>query len=173
MSTKLKLLGIDVGAIGNASGQNEAGLSFVYLNPQSQVYKRLVTSDDGRRLLGAALVGDCDDYDTLLQYYLNDLDLPDDVQAMIVPGAATATELSPAALPDSAFICGCHQGTKGAINAAIQGGCRTRKAVQDKTQASTGCGGCAGSVEALLQANERLADSDIGEDHEQPRRRAC
>ena len=49
----------------------EGSLSFVFSDGREACYKRLVTSADGRRLLGAVLVGDCSDYDTLLQYFLN------------------------------------------------------------------------------------------------------
>ncbi|WP_438883989.1 hypothetical protein, partial [Bacillus cereus group sp. Bc238] len=59
MSTKLKLLGVDVGSIGDAHGtQNPGARMFRYLDPLTQVYRKLVVSSDGKKLLGAMLVGD-------------------------------------------------------------------------------------------------------------------
>jgi nitrite reductase (NADH) large subunit len=45
----------------------------VFSDGRAACYKRLVTNADGSRLLGAVLVGDCSDYDTLLQYFLNEI----------------------------------------------------------------------------------------------------
>jgi nitrite reductase (NADH) large subunit len=87
MSTKLKLLGMDVGSIGDDHGRAEGSMSFVFSDEREEYYKRIVTSADGKQLLGAVLVGDCDNYDTLLQYYLNDIELPADPQCLIVPAA--------------------------------------------------------------------------------------
>ena len=49
------------------------------------VYKRIVVDADGKKLLGAVLVGDADDYGTLLQYRLNDMTLPEHPDALILP----------------------------------------------------------------------------------------
>ena len=58
MSTKLKLLGVDVGSIGDAHGnQNPGARMFRYLDPIKQEYRKLVVSSDGKKLLGAMLVG--------------------------------------------------------------------------------------------------------------------
>ncbi len=57
-------------------------------------------SADGKRLLGAVLVGDCADYDTLLQYFLNGIELPAAPETLILPAVAGgAPKLGPAALP--------------------------------------------------------------------------
>ncbi|MFT5121082.1 MAG: nitrite reductase (NADH) large subunit, partial [Psychrobacter glaciei] len=76
MSTKLKLMGVDVGSIGDAHGNSADSLSYLYQNPAEGIYKKLVTTPDNKRLLGAVLVGDTEDYNNLLQLYLNDIDLP-------------------------------------------------------------------------------------------------
>ena len=72
MSTKLKLLGVEVGSIGDAHGKTDGALSYVYTDPKLGNYKKLVVSANGKKLLGAVLVGDTSNYDTLLQYVLND-----------------------------------------------------------------------------------------------------
>ncbi len=151
MSTKLKLLGVDVGSIGDAHGRTAGSMSFVFSDQRENVYKRLVTSADGKLLLGAVLVGDCDDYDTLLQYYLNEIELPGDPQALILPNVGGGPiALGVAALPMTASICSCHNVTKGDIVAAIDGGCCTLGDVKSSTKASTGCGGCAAMLKNLV-----------------------
>ncbi len=76
MSAKLKLLGVDVGGIGDAHGRTPGARSYVYLNEQTGVYKRLVVSPDNQYLLGAVLVGDSSEYGQLLQLMLNQIKLP-------------------------------------------------------------------------------------------------
>ena len=151
MSTKLKLLGVDVGSIGDAHGRSEGSLSFVFSDGREACYKRLVTSADGERLLGAVLVGDCSDYDTLLQYFLNEIPLPADPQALILPTTTGAPLLGVGALPLTATICSCHNVTKGDIVACIDSGTVSLGAVKDATKASTGCGGCAAMLKNLLE----------------------
>ena len=150
MSTKLKLLGVDVGSIGDAHGRNEGAMSFIFSDQRENVYKRLVTSADGKSLLGAVLVGDCSEYDTLLQYHLNDIALPDDPQALILPNTGEPVGLGVAALPMTASICSCHNVSKANVVAAIDGGCCSFGEVKSATKASTGCGGCAAMLKNLV-----------------------
>ena len=70
MSAKLKLMGVDVGSIGDAKGKTPASRSYVYLDENVPVYKKLVVSSDNKKLLGAVLVGDTADYSNLLQLML-------------------------------------------------------------------------------------------------------
>ncbi|OYV17447.1 MAG: nitrite reductase (NAD(P)H) large subunit [Methylococcaceae bacterium NSP1-1] len=67
MSTKLKLMGVDVASIGDAHAKTQGALVYTYQNGASEVYKRLVVSQDKKQLLGAVLVGDASGYGTLLQ----------------------------------------------------------------------------------------------------------
>ena len=150
MSTKLKLLGVDVGSIGDAHGRSEGSLSFTFSDERDGYYKRLITSADGKLLLGAVLVGDCAEYDTLLQYHLNDIELPPEPQCLIVPSAGEQTMLGVGALPATATVCSCHNVTKGDIVASIDGGCCSLGDVKGQTKASTGCGGCAAMLKNLV-----------------------
>ena len=68
MSTKLKLMGVDVASIGDAHAQTQGALVYSYQDGAKEVYKRLVVSEDKKNLLGAVLVGDAAGYGTLLQY---------------------------------------------------------------------------------------------------------
>jgi len=162
MSTKLKLLGMDVGSIGDAHGRTENSLSFVFSNERDETYKRIVTSADGKTLLGAVLVGDCSNYDTLLQYYLNGITLPADPQCLIVPASTEQAVLGMGSLPARATICSCHNVTKGGIIAAIDAGCCSLVDVKSETKASTGCGGCAAMLKNLV--DDELAARGVSVD---------
>ncbi len=153
MSTKLKLLGVDVASIGDAHGRTPGCQSYVYNNEVAQVYKRLIVSSDGKKVVGAVLVGDVEAYGNLLQFMLNDMDLPDNPEALILPsvdGAGAALGVD--ALPDAATICSCYDVSKGAICCAVQDGATDMGAIKSVTQASTGCGGCAALVKQVMDS---------------------
>src|SRR5690554_2366193 len=155
MSTKLKLLGVDVGSIGDAHGQTPGTRNIRFHDEQAGHYRRMVISQDGKTLLGAILVGDNSHYDTLLQYALNGITLPKNPEALILPESEGGAPLLGAdALPDTASICSCHNVTKGDICCAIDAGCSDLGGVKAETKASTGCGGCA----ALLK---KVVDSEL------------
>lgn len=151
MSTKLKLLGVDVGAIGDAHGNRSPGArTFRYLDELKQEYRKLVVSGDGRKLLGAMLVGNNEAYDTLMQYYAGGLALPEDPAALIVPSSEGAPTLGADALPEGATICSCHNVTKGAICATLDAGATDLGAIKASTRASTGCGGCTALLKSVI-----------------------
>ncbi len=150
MSTRLKLLGVDVGSIGDAHGRTPGALSYVFSDERRELYKRIVTCPEGKTLLGAVLVGDCADYDTLLQYHLNGIELPPEPESLIAPAAGAAPQLGVAALPATATVCSCHNVTKGAIVEAIDQGCCSLAEVKGETRASTGCGGCGAMLKNLV-----------------------
>jgi len=154
MSTKLKLMGVEVGSIGDAHERTVGALSYTYLNQPEGVYKKLVVDSEQKYVLGAVLVGDTSDYDTLLQYALNNIELPEHPESLILPSSDAAPALGADALPDTASICSCLNVTKGDIVSAIEGGCCSVGDVKGETKASTGCGGCA----ALLK---NVVDSEL------------
>ncbi len=152
MSTKLKLLGVDVGSVGDTHGRTEGSIAYTFSDERNEVYKRLITTADSKKLLGAVLVGDCSDYDTFLQYYLNEIDLPPEPESLIIPQSdgTAPVGLGPAALPAAATICSCHNVSKGDIVQAIEGGCCSLGDVKSETAASTGCGGCAALLKSIV-----------------------
>ncbi len=153
MSAKLKLLGVEVGSIGDAHGRTPDSLSYVYQDDAAGVYKKIVVSGDGAKLLGAVLVGDTTDYGNLLQMKLNDMPLPTHPDTLILPAHAGAKPtLGVDALPDSAQICSCFDVTKGRIAEAVAAGCHTVAAIKAETKAGTGCGGCVPLITQVLNA---------------------
>ncbi|MBB67676.1 nitrite reductase (NAD(P)H) [Alteromonas sp. KS69] len=154
MSTKLKLMGVEVGSIGDAHERTTGAQSYTYFNQPEGVYKKLVVDESQQKVLGAVLVGDTSDYDTLLQYALNGIDLPENPETLILPSAGAAPALGADALPDTATICSCHNVAKSDIVSAIDEGCCSLSDVKSCTKASTGCGGCT----ALLK---NVVDSEL------------
>lgn len=153
MSAKLKLLGVDVGGIGDAHGRTPGARSYMWLDEQKHIYKRLIVSEDNRTLLGAVLVGDTSDYGNLLQLALNNIALPDNPEGLILPaGSGEKPVLGVDSLPDSAQICSCFDVSKGDIVNAVQGGCHTVAMLKSETRAGTGCGGCIPLITQVLNA---------------------
>ncbi|MFH8135846.1 nitrite reductase large subunit NirB [Pantoea osteomyelitidis] len=153
MSAKLKLLGVDVGGIGDAHGRTPGARSYLWLDEHKAVYKRLVVSADNKTLLGAVLVGDTSDYGNLLQLALNQIPLPENPEALILPaGSGEKPAMGVDSLPDSAQICSCFDVTKGDIVNAVMSGCHTVAAIKAETRAGTGCGGCVPLITQVLNA---------------------
>ena len=151
MSTKLKLLGVDVGSIGDAHGATPGARSYRFIDEANASYRRLVVDASGKHVIGAVLVGDNSYYDTLLQYAQNGIKLPADPAALILPQGAGAPALGADALPDSATICSCHNVSKGAVCAAIDGGCADLGSVKACTKAASGCGGCSALLKQVVE----------------------
>ncbi|MFZ2989745.1 nitrite reductase large subunit NirB [Ideonella sp.] len=144
MSTKLKLMGVDVASIGDAHGKTPQSRSYQYVDEVKQIYKKIVVSADGQQLLGAVLVGNADEYGTLLQMALNGITLPAEPEFLILPSSDGKAKpgLGVAALPDSAQICSCNNVSKGQICAAVGEGNTTIAQLKACTKAGATCGGC-------------------------------
>ncbi len=164
MSTKLKLLGVDVASVGDAHAATPGARTYCFVDGKREHYKKLVVSDDGSRLLGAVLVGDTEAYGTCLQSVLNDLPLPPCPEELILPqrsGAQSSEGSGLAVLPSSAQICSCNNVSKGAICAAVEAGCTTIGAIKTKTKAAASCGGCASLVAQLLKSELKRKGVEI------------
>ncbi len=151
MSTKLKLLGVDVGSIGDAHAATPGARSYRFIDEANASYRRLVVDAEGKKVIGAVLVGDNSYYDTLLQYVQNAIKLPADPASLILPLSDGAPSLGADSLPATATICSCHNVTKGAICAAIDSGCAELPQLKAQTKACTGCGGCAALLKQVFE----------------------
>ncbi|TXK95917.1 nitrite reductase (NAD(P)H) [Methylococcaceae bacterium HT1] len=165
MSTKLKLNGVDVASIGDAHANSQGALIYTYQNGADEIYKRLVVSEDKKKLLGAVLVGDASGYGALSQYYLNAIDLPEHPDSLILPSRSDeSVGLGPDALPESAQICSCFDVTKGQICSAVENGCHTMPALKDATKAATGCGGCTALLKSVLDCELEKSGFEVNTD---------
>ena len=109
LSTKLKLLGVDVASFGDAFATTPGALELVFADPVGGVYKKLVMTDDARTLLGGILVGDVSAYASLRP--MVGAELPGDPGSWLLPEGAT--ERPQFELPDAAAICSCNNVTAG------------------------------------------------------------
>ncbi|MFI7384867.1 nitrite reductase large subunit NirB [Streptomyces sp. NPDC049813] len=143
LSTKLKLLGVDVASFGDAHGTADGCLDVVYSDSRSGTYKKLVIGGEGE-LLGGILVGDAEAYGTLRA--LTGTVPPLAPEQLVLPaGAGAPAQLGPEALPADAVICSCHNVTKGEICAHT-----SLPEVKKCTKAGTGCGSCVKLIGQLL-----------------------
>ena len=152
LSTKLKLMGVDVASFGEYDAPPEAAVPLVVEDPFSGVYKKLLFSPDGKKLVGGVLVGDASDYPvlSLLAKTGEELQAAPSQLAGVGGESAAATSLP---LGDSAQVCSCNNVTKREIVSAIrEQGLSTVGAVKEGTAAGTGCGGCLPLVTNLLNA---------------------
>lgn len=152
MSTKLKLIGTDVGSFGDPFAAEPDCRTIVYENRAKGVYKRINVSADGKHLLGGILVGDAEQYNMLLQTCKNKTILPPDPEDVIL-GSRGGEEAGAGvmSLPDDALICSCEAITKAMLCHEIgENGHTTIDALKKATKACTGCGGCVPMVKDMI-----------------------
>lgn len=65
MSSKLKLIGVDVASFGDPFIAEPHSRSIVYEDAHNGVYKCINLSPDGKLLLGGVLIGDAEAYNML------------------------------------------------------------------------------------------------------------
>ncbi len=161
MSTKLKLIGVDVASFGDPFVAEPKCKTISFTDNAKGIYKRVNISTDGKHLLGGILVGDAEQYNMLLQTTKNKTILPNDPEDLILGsrgGEASGGGAGVMALPDDALICSCESVSKGMICEAVTNGTATTyDAMKKCTKAGTGCGGCAPMVKDII--NETLKAS--------------
>ena len=165
LSTKLKLMGVDVASFGDGFGTGPGAESIIYADPVAKVYKRLVVTDGGTRVSGGILVGDATAYQTLVQMTRGDMPTPAHPEALISPdlaGALNGAATGVGALAGAATICSCNNVSKQAIcTAIVDCGLTDVGAVKAATSAGTGCGGCVPLVTELIKAELRSAGVEV------------
>lgn len=152
MSTKLKLIGVDVASFGNPFTPADQCRSIVFEDTMKGIYKRINVSTDGKYLLGGILIGDADAYNMLLQTVKNKVILPPNPEDLLLGARGGQAEggAGVLGLPDEATICSCENVSKAAICNAVIDGHETMDAVKKCTKAATCCGGCAPMVKDLI-----------------------
>lgn len=164
MSTKLKLIGVDVASFGEPFMPASKGHSIIFENKTQHLYKRINVSLDGKKLLGGILVGDASDYSMLHQIYLNGMPIPEDASQLILPASEGSAFGSAMDLPDDAVICSCEAVTKGNVCCSVlEDGNETMKSVAKATKATTGCGGCKPMVADLIKESLKTLGKTVKE----------
>ncbi len=153
MSSKLKLIGVDVASFGDPFIAEPHSRSIVFEDAHSGVYKRINISPDGKQLLGGVLIGDAEAYNMLLQTVNNKLVLPPHPEDLILGarGGEADGGAGVLSLPDEALVCSCEAVTKGMIcDAVTTQNATTVDAMKKCNKAGTGCGGCVPMVKDLI-----------------------
>lgn len=153
MSTKLKLIGVDVASFGDAFVTEPDCRTIVFEDTHKGVYKRINITNDGKYLLGGILIGDADTYNILLQTVNNKLVLPPNPEDLILGsrGGAENEGTGIISLPDDALICSCETVNKASICSAVTDlGITNIDGMKKCTKAGTGCGGCIPLVKDLI-----------------------
>ncbi|KAN0061889.1 hypothetical protein ACQY0O_005883 [Thecaphora frezii] len=188
VSTKLKLMGVDVASFGDffadqgkiskplptagrAAAKRGADAipppeevkkqvkALTYRDPFSDVYKKYIFTADGKFLLGGMMVGDVKDYIKLVS--LTNKGSPiDKPPAELIVGAKKEGEEEGADLPDDAQICSCHNVTKGAVVKCVkEGGIRSFGEMKASTKCGSGCGGCVPLATSIF--NKALQEAGV------------
>ncbi len=162
LSTKLKLMGVDVASFGDAFGTTPDAKAITFDDPVANIYKRLVLDGGGTRVLGGVFVGEASTYQVLLQMARGDMPTPEHPERLVLPEGASATAPGVGDLSDAAVVCSCNNVTKGAICAAIADeGLVDVGGVKGATRAGTSCGGCVPLVTELVKDSLRRAGVQV------------
>ena len=167
LSTKLKLLGVDVASFGDAHGATPGALDVVVSDPIGGTYAKLVLSDDATTLLGGVLVGDASQYGVLRP--LVGSSLPGDPVSLIAPAGGDSPGIGIGALPDAAQVCSCNDVSKGTLCSAIADGACTVAELKGCTNAGTSCGSCVPLLSQLLEAEGVTVSKSLCEHFTQSR----
>jgi nitrite reductase (NADH) large subunit len=154
MSTKLKLIGVDVGSFGDPFGESVPSIPIVFKDKLNGTYKRINISQDGKHLIGGILIGDASQYNMLHQMVTNRMVLPENPSTLIVGGGSKSSDESAGVkgLPETAQICSCENISKGDIVRQIsECGAKSIDDIKKSTKACTGCGGCGPLVNDILK----------------------
>jgi nitrite reductase (NADH) large subunit len=149
VSTKLKVMGIDLAVMGDQEPKSASDEVVTYSEPSRGIYKKLVVRDG--RLQGAILLGDAGAAPMLLQAFDRGTELPDNRAELLFQLAVAESAAGIADLPASAQICNCNGVSKGALVAAVEGGACTLKSLCEATRAGLGCGACKPQVQQVLE----------------------
>ncbi|KIW63146.1 nitrite reductase [NAD(P)H], large subunit, variant 2 [Phialophora macrospora] len=174
LSTKLKLLGVEVASFGDffadrdgpkdlptrhvkrAERAQKAVKALTYRDPFAAVYKKYLFTVDGKYLLGGMMIGDTKDYVKLVPMVKNkkQLEVP---PSQLIIGASKEGDENADDLTDDTQICSCHNVSKGDVASVVKdGSCKSIGDVKSCTKAGTGCGGCMPLVQSIF--NKAMKD---------------
>lgn len=188
VSTKLKLMGVDVASFGDffadqgkiskplpsaraakRRGDADSAMTpeeikksvkaLTYRDPFQDVYKKYIFTADGKYLLGGMMVGDVKDYVKLVALCSKGT-LIEKPPAELIIGAKKEGEEEGDDLPDEAQICSCHNVSKGDVIKCVKdGGVRAFGEMKSSTKCGTGCGGCVPLATSIF--NKALKDAGV------------
>lgn len=163
LSTKLKLMGVDVASFGNAFADEKTAKALVYEDPFKGSYTRLLFNHEGTRLLGGILVGDASAYGRLSMLAKSDQPLamaPGEV--LLGRNADSGAGAMVTSIANDTQVCSCNNVNKGQVCSAIREKNLTSvEEVKLCTSAGTGCGGCLPLVTDLFKAEIKASGKRV------------
>lgn len=151
ISTRLKIMGIDVFSAGAFDERDPQAEVVRYEDPGLGIYKKIVIKEN--KLHGLILIGDTSEEARYKNWLRTGEDLTIQRRHLLFPPPGEDQGLDVAGMPDSEAVCGCMGVTKGAIIEAIhKHNITTMAELKDRTRASSGCGTCAGTCTSILKA---------------------
>ncbi|MGP0069558.1 MAG: nitrite reductase large subunit NirB, partial [Isosphaeraceae bacterium] len=153
LSTKLKLMGVEVASFGDILAERVSARSLTYEDPFAGVYKKLVFNATGTHLIGGVLVGDSSEYGALVGQFKSGQPLPVSPRELLTSLRGDRNGEAACGAGADAQVCSCNNITEGQIRDAVRSkGYTTVAEVKTCTKAGTGCGGCLPQVADLVKA---------------------
>lgn len=150
LSTKLKVMGLDLASIGHAAKPQEGDEIVQWVEPKKGRYKKLVIRDG--KLVGAILLGETSGAGRLMQLYERGGMLPESREQLLFEmSAPVAKSGAMLEMPDAATVCNCNAVSKGAIRQCVLKGAKDAADVMRATRAGTGCGSCKNLVREIVE----------------------
>lgn len=151
---RVKGAGLDVvtmGACGRARGTDTEDRVIRLSDPRAGRLVEVVVRAD--RVVGATCVGAGHVAADLTAAYTRGTPVPADPAHLVLRpvGPAQTTTASPTNMPSSMTVCRCNGVTKADVVRGFLAGGRTTGDIAARTRATTGCGGCSGVVDGLLE----------------------
>lgn len=148
ISTKLKLIGVDVASFGNVHNSNDYVIK--YKNEEKNIYKKIFINRETKEIEGGIFIGDLSNYDVLVNAVINkNIKNIDEIESYILPQVkSNKTHFS---FSDDVIICKCNNVSKKEIVDKIhEFDISDLSILKKESNAGTSCGGCIGLVQAIL-----------------------
>ena len=123
VSTKLKVMGVDLAVAGVKEARDEDDEVVTYVEPSQRIYKKLIVRDG--QIAGAILLNDGLSSPRLLQAFDRDEKLPDSRAELLFGISGGLPSVDVASMPDDTQICNCNGVSKAQIVAAVKAGSRS------------------------------------------------
>jgi len=141
----LKIKGVELCAIGNTKlPSNSIGYEeIIFVDKGQRVYKKCFLQND--RLVGAILLGDTSEMNSLISLIENKEELDDLRKSLLRSTSGSRKEIK------GDIVCSCNRVGAGNINDEIKSGVNDFETLCNNTGAGLGCGSCKPEVKAILE----------------------
>jgi nitrite reductase (NADH) large subunit len=151
VSTKLKLLGVEVASVGDIHRLPDDARSVVWHDEAAGVYQRIVVDAEGTTVLAAVLVGDSSPYGEILAITRGQRTMPPALGLLLGRAGSEAGVDAGATDP---IICSCNGVARSTIEGALASDCTSIADLKRCTRAGASCGSCVPLLDGLLAKAE-------------------